>query len=126
MRKQITSEKGAAPQGVYSPALVTEGKTVYVSGQGPVTPEGELQLGTFAEQAHLTFQNIQTLLEAAGTSWEHALKVGVFLANLDDFAEMNEVYAQYVTAPFPARTTVGSALLGGIAIEVDCIALVPE
>jgi 2-iminobutanoate/2-iminopropanoate deaminase len=127
MRKQILSDRGAPPQGPYSPAIVTEGPLVFVSGQGPVDPDtGEMRPGSFREQAELTFQNVSVLLEAAGTSWEHAVKVGVFLADLGNFAEMNEIYRRYLTPPFPARTTVEAGLAPGMAIEVDCIAVVPQ
>jgi 2-iminobutanoate/2-iminopropanoate deaminase len=127
MRKQITAERGAAPQGPYSPAIVASGPTVYVSGQGPVDPQtGRLRPGSFREQAELTFQNITTLLEAAGTSWANVVKVGVFLADLSNFGEMNEIYKSYLSAPYPARTTVQAVLPANMAIEVDCIAIIPE
>jgi 2-iminobutanoate/2-iminopropanoate deaminase len=126
MRKQVFTEKGAKPQGPYSQAIIADGPQVYISGQGPVDPEtGELRLGSFREQAELTFQNIGTLLEAAGTSWEYVVKVGAFLADRNNFDEFNEIYRQYLMAPYPARTTV-QAGLGQIAIEVDCIAIVPQ
>ena len=126
MRKPISTQQGAPPKGIYSQAILAEGPTLYVSGQGPVDPQtGEFQLGGFAEQAKLTFQNVTTLLEAAGASWENAVKVNIYLADLNDFAEMNEIYKTFVTEPYPARTTV-EAGLGKIAIEVDCIALVPQ
>ena len=126
MRKQITSDKGAAPQGVYSPAIVAEGATVYISGQGPVNQQGEVILGSFAEQARMVFDNITVLLEAAGTSWANVVRSGVFLADLADFQEMNQIYKQYLTEPYPARTTVQAGLLAGMLIEVDCIALLPQ
>lgn len=127
MRKQIFTAKGAEPKGPYSQAIVAAGPTVYVSGQGPVDPEtGEFRFGSFREQAELTFQNISTLLEAAGTSWAHVLKVGVFLADLANFAEMNEIYQRYVQDPYPARTTVQAGLPPRMAIEVDCIAGIPQ
>ena len=100
---------------------------VYVSGQGPVDPvSGELRIGSFREQAELVFDNITTLLEAAGTSWANVVRVGVFLADLSNFGEMNEVYQRYLQKPYPARTTVGAGLSGGMLIEVDCIAVVPQ
>ena len=106
---------------------MAEGPLVFVSGQGPIDPEtGELQLGTFKEQARLAFQNVATLLEAAGTSWAHAVRVGVFLADLRDFSVMNEIYQQFLTPPYPARTTVGVTLPPGMLIEVDCVAVIPE
>jgi 2-iminobutanoate/2-iminopropanoate deaminase len=126
MRKAIFTAKGAAPQGPYSQAIVADGPTVYIAGQGPLDPEsGELVLGSFREQAERTFQNIGILLEAAGSSWEHVVKVSAFLADHGDFPEFNEVYRKYLKEPYPARTTV-QAGLGQIAIEVDCIAVVPQ
>jgi 2-iminobutanoate/2-iminopropanoate deaminase len=127
MRKEIRTDQGAAPKGPYSQAIVAEGRTVYVSGQGPVDPEtGAFRFGSFREQAELAFQNVATLLEAAGTSWANAVKVGIFLADLDNFPEMNEIYQQFLTPPYPARTTVRAGLPPQMAIEVDCIAVIPE
>ena len=127
MRKQIFTDKGAKPKGPYSQAVVADGPMVYVSGQGPVDPEsGEFRFGGFREQAVLAFQNISTLLEAAGTSWVNVVKVGVFLADRANFAEMNEIYQQYAQPPYPARTTVQVVLRPQMAIEVDCIASIPE
>jgi 2-iminobutanoate/2-iminopropanoate deaminase len=127
MRQQVTAAKAAPPKGVYSPAIVAEGRLVFVSGQTPVDPQtGELKFGSFAEQAKLAFDNVTTLLEAAGTSWQHAVKVGVYLANLTDFGEMNKIYKQYLTEPYPARTTVQVVLPPHMLIEVDCIAVIPK
>jgi 2-iminobutanoate/2-iminopropanoate deaminase len=126
MRKSIYTTKGAQPAGPYSQAIVAEGRYVFISGQGPADPEtGELRLGSFREQAEQTFKNIGTLLEASGTSWEYVVKVGAFLADYADFPTFNEVYKQFFRQPYPARTTV-QAGLGKIAIEVDCIAVIPE
>lgn len=126
MRNEIFTDRGAAPKGPYSQAIVVDGPTVYVSGQGPVDTAGNMHLGTFAEQAEMVFQNIATLLEAAGTSWANVVRVGIFLADLGDFAEMNEIYERYLTRPFPARTTVEVGLPPDMLIEVDCIAVVPQ
>jgi 2-iminobutanoate/2-iminopropanoate deaminase len=125
LRQPVSTSKGAPPKGIYSQAIIAEGKQVYVSGQGPVDPvSGELQLGSFAGQAKLTFQNVTTLLEESGSAWEHVVKVNVYLADLNNFAEMNEIYKTFAAEPYPARTTV-EAGLGKIAIEVDCVALIP-
>lgn len=112
--------------GIYSPAILAQGPTLYVSGQGPVDSQGNFVLGTFAEQARLTFDNISILLEAAGTSWANVVRVGVFLADLKDFQEMNGIYQPYLSKPYPARTTVQAVTAPGTLIEVDCIALVLE
>ena len=126
MRKEVFTEKGAEPKGPYSQAILASGSMVFISGQGPVDPRtGEFRLGSFREQAEITFQNIGTLLDAAGSSWEDVVKVSVFLADKNDFDELNDVYTQYFKKPFPARTTV-QAGLRQIAIEVDCIAVIHE
>lgn len=128
MRKAIFSSHGAPPQGPYSPAIVAHGPMVFVSGQGPVDPQtGKLECGTFRQQAELTFNNVTALLEAAGTSWAHVVRVGVFLADMNNFAELNEIYRQYVQEPFPARTTVQARLPAPMMqIEVECIALIAQ
>ena len=125
MRKPVVSSAAPAPRGVYSQAIVAAGTLVFISGQGPADPAtGELRLGSFKEQAEQTFRNVGALLEAAGTSWAHVAKVNVYLADMKDFQEMNAIYRTFAVEPYPARTTVGAAL-GPIAIEVDCVAVVP-
>jgi reactive intermediate/imine deaminase len=105
---------------------VAAGPTVYISAQGPIDPvTNVVRTGDFMEQAEQVFQNVTALLEAAGSSWANAVKVTVFLADFANFAKMNEVYLNYVSDPYPARTTVHSRI-GQSEIAVDCIALVPE
>jgi len=125
MRKEVFSEKGAPPAGIYSQGIVASGPTVYISGQGPRNPATGLVAPDFHSQAMQVFENLKVLLEAAGTDWAHVTKVGVYLADLKDFAEMNEIYKTFLTKPYPARTTVG-VQLPNILIEVDCIAVLPE
>ena len=127
MRKEILTQKVATPKGPYSQGIVADGPMLFVSGQGPVDPgSGEFRFGSFREQAELVFQNITAILEAAGTSWKNVVRVGVFLADLGNFGEMNEIYGQYLTAPYPARTTVQVGLPPKMEIEVDCIAVIPQ
>jgi 2-iminobutanoate/2-iminopropanoate deaminase len=83
-------------------------------------------LGSFREQAELTFANVGRVLEAAGTSWENVVRVGIYLTDLKNFAEMNDIYKQYVVEPYPARTTIQAVLAPNVAIEVDCIAVMPD
>ncbi|MDQ3249354.1 MAG: Rid family detoxifying hydrolase [Chloroflexota bacterium] len=126
MRKAISSDKAPRPRGPYSPAMIADGPTVYVSSQGPIDPATDQFLnGSFADQAQQVFQNVGALLEAAGTSWQHAVKVTIFLADFANFAAVNEVYVKFVSAPYPARTTL-QATIGQSAISVDCIAVLPE
>jgi 2-iminobutanoate/2-iminopropanoate deaminase len=125
MRTPIVTTSAPAPRGVYSQAIVAEGRLLFVSGQGPSDPAtGELVLGSFREQAERTFRNVGALLTAGGTSWANVAKVNVYLADMKDFQAMNEVYRTFAVEPYPARTTVGAAL-GVIAIEVDCVAVIP-
>ncbi len=127
MREAITTDKGVIPAAPYSQGIVASGRTVYVSGQASFSPEtGRFEPGDFRSQATRTFKNVQAILEAAGASWKDAVKVNVYLASILDFAELNDVYRQFVTEPFPARTTVQAGLSGHMLIEVDCIAVVPE
>ena len=126
MHKAIYTKKGARPLGPYSQGIVAQGKLVFLSGQGPVDPAtGQLVLGDFRAQAELTLNNVGTLLEAAGATWADVVQVNVFLADQADFVTFNEVYAQYVQEPYPARSTI-EACLGQMGLEVAVTAVVQE
>lgn len=126
MREVIFSEAAVVPSSPYSQGIVATGRTLYISGQGSFDPAtNQFQPGGFRAQAERTFANVQLILEAAGATWQHVVKVNVYLANVLDFAEMNEVYRQFLTTPYPARTTVQAGLIGQMLIEVDCIAVLP-
>ena len=123
MRKVIRTPDAPRPRGVYSQAIVADG-FVFVAGQIPVNPKtNELELGDVKSEARLTLRNLQAVLEAAGSSLGDIVRVGVFLADLKDFAAMNEVFAEFLPEDPPARTTV-AAMLPKIKIEIDCIARV--
>ena len=124
MRKRITAEKGATPQGPYSHAIVAQGTFVYVSGQGPLDPATGKLLEDFHEAAIQTLKNVQTILEAAGAGMGDVVKVNAYLRTMDDFATFNEIYKTFFSEPFPARTTVQSTMR--IPIEVDVVAVLPE
>ncbi len=127
MREAVFSDKAVVPASPYSQGIVASGRTLYVSGQGSFDPvTNSFQPGAFREQAERTFRNVGLILEAAGASWQNVVKVNVYLANALDFAAMNEVYRQFVSEPYPARTTVQAGLIGQMLIEVDCIAVLPE
>jgi 2-iminobutanoate/2-iminopropanoate deaminase len=115
---------GSTPAGAYSPGVVASGTFVYVSGQGPLR-DGEPVTGTIQEETEVVLENLASVLSQAGASLADVVRVGVFLADLDDFAAMNEVYARTFPEPLPARTTVGASL-PGIKVEIDCVALLPE
>ncbi len=123
MRKAIVTEKAPKPVGPYSQGVI-EGDFIFVSGQGCINPlTGKLELGNARSETKRVFENLRAILQAAGSSLEHVVKCNVFLRDINDFAAMNEVYATFFTAPFPARTTSqAGALPGGIAVEIECIA----
>ena len=123
MRKVIRTSEGPQPHGPYSQAVVADG-FVFVAGQGAVNPStNELELGEVRSETRRVLQNIRAILEAAGSSLRDVVRVGVFLADMKDFAAMNEVYGEFFTEDQPARTTVG-AQLSRIKVEIDCIARV--
>lgn len=124
MKKTVMAENGPAPAGPYSHAVVADG-FVYVSGQGPVDPETGTMPDAFVDQVRQTLSNVQTILEAAGSSLEEVVKVNAYVTDLTRFSEFNEVYEEFFPKDPPARTTVGANLLG-ILVEVDCIARVRE
>ena len=123
MRKAIVTEQGPKPVGPYSQAIV-EGDFIFVSGQGPINPgTGSLELGDVRSETKRVFENVRAILEAAGSSLGQVMKCNVYLRDIKDFAAMNEVYATFFSAPFPARTTIqAGALPGGIAVEIECMA----
>jgi 2-iminobutanoate/2-iminopropanoate deaminase len=124
MRKTVMADKGPAPAGPYSHAVVANG-FAFISGQGPVNPETGAMPDAFADQVRQTFKNVQTILEAAGSSLDDVVKVNAYVTDLTRFAEFNEVYKDFFQDDPPARTTVATALLG-ILVEVDCIAAISE
>jgi len=123
MRQAVHPPGAAAPSAPYSPAIL-EGGFVFVSGQGPLDPKtGEYLKGDIRSETKRVFENIKSILAAAGSSMEKVVKVNVYLRDINDFAAMNEVYKTVFTAPYPARTTIqAGALPRGFAVEIECIA----
>ena len=125
MTKQQITGKGAAPQGAYSPGLRV-GDFVFVSGQGPLNAAGEKVGETIEEQTAQVLENIKAILEAGGATMADVVRSTVHLSDLDLFQRYNKVYASYFPDPKPVRTTVGSALLHSILVEIDVIAYVGD
>ena len=123
MKKVIFTEKAPAAIGPYSQAIEAGG-TVYVSGQLPIDPAtGAFAEGGIKELTRQSLTNMKAILEEAGTSMANVVKTTVFLADMNDFAAMNEVYAEFFAAPFPARSAVAvKTLPKGALVEIECIA----
>jgi len=117
-----------APQaiGPYSQAVRFSGTLVYTAGQIPLDPAtGQVVGTTVAEQTEQVMRNLTAVLTAAGASFATAVKVTVFLKNMADFAEMNEVYGRYFPQAPPARSAVEAARLPkDVLVEIECLALV--
>ena len=122
--KSIRTEKAPAAIGPYSQAIDSGMGLVFVSGQLPIDPStGAFPEGGVKEQTRQSLTNARAILEAAGLELRNVVKTTVFLADMADFAAMNEVYAQFFEAPFPARSAVAvKTLPKGAFVEVECIA----
>ena len=124
MRDVISTDKGPKAIGPYSQAVKANG-FIFISGQGAGDPAtGRVVEGGIAEQTARCLENLKAIVEAAGSSLDRAVRVGVFLKDMNDFEAMNEVYVRYFPANPPARTTIGAARLPrDFRVEMDMIAL---
>lgn len=122
MKKIINTEKAPAAIGTYSQAIV-HGNTLYTSGQIPINPAtGEMLPAEFQAQAHQVFKNLAAIAEAAGTSLQNAIKLNVFLQDLENFVALNQIMGEYIQEPYPARAAVQVARLPKDSlIEIDAI-----
>ena len=118
----IKTEKAPDAIGTYSQAVKT-GNTVYISGQIPLNPDTmEVVNASFEAAAHQVFRNLAAVANAAGGSLADAVKLNISMTDLANFASVNEVMAQYVDEPYPARAAVGVASLPkGVPIEIEAI-----
>ena len=125
MHTAIHTDNAPAAIGPYSQA-VAAGNTVYVSGQLPIDPAtGTFAGADIASQTRQSLTNLKNILAAAGADMGNVVKVTVYLANIQDFAAMNEVYAQFFRAPYPARAAFEVACLPKNAlVEIECVAVV--
>ena len=122
--KEIQSTAAPAAIGPYSQAIEANGMVV-ASGQIPIDPStGNIVEGGIEQQTHQSLRNVKAVLEAAGTDLAHVVKTTVFLSSITDFANMNEVYAQYFSQPFPARSAVAvKDLPKGALVEIEVVAV---
>lgn len=112
--------------GAYSAGVLCDG-WLYISGQGPVDlATGEVKRGSIEEETRFTLSHIDKILKAAGCSASDVVKCTCHLADIQEFDRFNAVYAEYFPPIRPARTTVQSVLWGGIKVEIDAIARIPE
>lgn len=128
MAKQlIHSAEGSPPLGAYSQGF-RAGDFVFVSGTGPIGPDGQVQGETIEEQTELVIDNLEAVLVAAGAQLADCVKTSVHLLDTAEFPRFNAVYARRFPEPRPVRTTVGSDLnqVPGMRVEIDVIAYKPE
>lgn len=121
--RQIRTDLAPDPIGPYSQATELNGM-IFTSGQIAINPKtGQLIEGDVRQQSELVFENLQAVLNAAGSSLSQVVKTTIFLSDMSEFAIVNEVYAHYFSQALPARSTVEvSRLPKDVRVEVDCIA----
>ena len=124
MKQPVQTTLAPAAIGPYSQAIQA-GDTVYVSGQLPIDPAtGQFAEGDIRDLTRQSLLNVQHILESVGLSMAHVVKTTVFLADMNDFAGMNEVYADFFAVPFPARSAVAvKTLPKGASVEIECVAV---
>ncbi len=124
MKEIIKTDKAPQPVGPYSQA-VKVGNFLFLSGQIPYTPEGKLAGDTIQEQTRQVLENLKAVLEAAGANMNNVVKVTVYLKDMNDFGEMNKIYAEYFKENPPARAAVEVARLPkDVKIEIELIACI--
>lgn len=121
--EEIETDRAPSAIGPYSQGIKDDGR-VYVSGQGPVDPEtGDVVSDDVGEQTARTIENIAAILDAAGASLDDVLKANVYVTDMDNYEAVNEVYAEYVDEPYPARAAVEvSRLPIDIEVEIEVVA----
>lgn len=122
-KKEINTNQAPKAVGPYSHA-VQVGNLIFTSGQIPLTKEGELVTGSMKEQAAQVLENLKAVLEACGSGLDQVVKTTVFISDMNEFDELNQVYAQYFNPHKPARSCVEVARLPkDVKVEIECIAL---
>jgi 2-iminobutanoate/2-iminopropanoate deaminase len=127
MMRKIETGKAPAAIGPYSQGILA-GDLLFTSGQIPLDPAtGSMVAGGIRAETKQVFENLKAVLEAGGASLKDVVKTTVFLSDLSDFSQMNEVYATYFAGEPPARSTVGvAALPRGAKVEIEAVAMVPH
>ena len=122
MKKQVNTSSAPAAIGPYSQGVIA-GNLLFVSGQIPINPtDGSLVSDSLESQANQVFQNLRAIIQEAGTSFEHVLKLTIYLTDLENFAAVNQVMESYFNEPYPARATVEvSRLPKDVEVEIDAI-----
>jgi 2-iminobutanoate/2-iminopropanoate deaminase len=118
-REPVSSEEAPRPGGAYSQAIRV-GDLLFLAGQGPFDPDGQLVGGSIENQTRQALANLHAVARAAGGSLADAVRVGVYLSSLEHFAEMNATYREFFDEPLPARTTIQSDLIG-FDVEIDAV-----
>jgi 2-iminobutanoate/2-iminopropanoate deaminase len=126
--KKILTVNAPAPIGPYSQAVIVDGKFLYTAGQIAIDPaNGKLDEGDIKTQTRRVLKNLEAVLIAGGTSLKSVIKTTVFLKNMNDFAAMNEVYAEFLGDASPARSAVEVARLPrDVRIEIEAVAIVEK
>jgi 2-iminobutanoate/2-iminopropanoate deaminase len=124
MKKVIKTEKAPQAIGPYSQAIDANGM-IFASGQIPIDPStGELNTGSIEDQTRLVLNNLKAVLEAGGCTFDNVVKCTVFLEDMNDFSQMNAVYAEFFKPPYPARAAVQVARLPkDVKVEIEAIAV---
>lgn len=124
--QKIFTDKAPAPIGPYSQAILVDGKFLYTAGQVAIDPAtNQLMEGDIKVQTRQVLKNVEAILKAGGTSLKSVIKTTVFLKDMNEFAAMNEVYAEFFSESKPARSTVEVARLPkDVKVEIEAIALV--
>ncbi len=119
----ISTKNAPSAIGPYSQAVEMNGM-IFTSGQIALLPNGELLNGDVKEQTKQVMQNLSAVLKEAGITFSDVVKTTIFLSDMDDFVEVNEVYESFLTPPYPARSTVAvKTLPKNVKVEIDCIAI---
>jgi 2-iminobutanoate/2-iminopropanoate deaminase len=123
-REPFSTSNAPAAIGPYSQAMRAEGRFLFISGQIPLTPAGDVVGGDVRAQSEQVLKNLRGVLEAAGLSTDHVVKTTIFLSTMDHFAAVNDVYAEFFGDVPPARSTVAvSGLPRGVDVEIEAIAV---